>query len=101
MTKTAPPVPTSFAPSSAIREAASTRWALAAAAGLCLAGCNQSEDKPTGEKAAASSPTSEKACCQGKNDCKGKGGCAVPGKNDCAGKNSCKGQGGCNMNCPK
>lgn len=75
-------------------------WALAAAAGLSLAACNQTEEKPTGEKAAAST-SSEKACCHGKNDCKGKGGCAVPGKNDCAGKNACKGQGGCNMNCPK
>jgi hypothetical protein len=37
----------------------------------------------------------------GLNDCKGKGGCAVPESNACAGKNECKGKGGCNMHCPK
>jgi hypothetical protein len=34
--------------------------------------------------------------CKGKNDCKGKGGCS-PGDNGCAGKNSCKGKGGCSV----
>jgi hypothetical protein len=42
-----------------------------------------------------------KACCMGLNECKGKGGCAVPESNSCAGKNDCKGKGGCNMHCPK
>jgi hypothetical protein len=37
----------------------------------------------------------------GKNDCKGKGGCAVAESNACAGKNDCKGKGGCNIHCPK
>lgn len=37
----------------------------------------------------------------GLNDCKGKGGCAVPESHSCAGKNDCKGKGGCNMHCPK
>jgi hypothetical protein len=37
----------------------------------------------------------------GLNECKGKGGCAVPESNSCAGKNECKGKGGCNMHCPK
>ena len=81
---------------------------LAAAAGLALgvAGCKGSGSSSTtaqtsAELAAASTPKSDKACCKGLNDCKGKGGCAVAGKHDCAGKNDCKGQGGCNMHCPK
>lgn len=102
MTKPAPPVPAPAASQSPTPVGGrALGWALAAAAGLSLVACNQTEEKPTGEKAAAASPSGEKACCQGKNDCKGKGGCAVPGKNDCAGKNACKGQGGCNMHCPK
>jgi hypothetical protein len=34
------------------------------------------------------------ACCAGKNDCKGLGGCQTD-RNDCRGKNMCKGLGGC------
>ena len=44
--------------------------------------------------------------CRGMNECKGQGGCHVPGKNSCAGGNECKGQGGCctlsdNTQCPE
>ena len=46
-------------------------------------------------KAAAQAAT-PKACCAGKNDCKGLGGCKT-NNNACMGKNSCKGQGGCAM----
>jgi hypothetical protein len=53
------------------------------------------------EGAGDASGTEHGACCKGMNECKGKGGCAVAGKNDCQGKNECKGQGGCNMHCPK
>lgn len=35
--------------------------------------------------------------CRGKNECKGQGGCGVPGQNECKGQNPCKGKGGCNM----
>jgi hypothetical protein len=42
----------------------------------------------------------EKDCCMGLNDCRGKGGCAVPESHDCRGKNECKGRGGCNAHCP-
>jgi hypothetical protein len=97
------------APMSTIEPTAALRWSLAAATGLLLAGCP--EDKPTtganeGETAAPHAAHDAKAepdkeCCMGKNDCKGKGGCAVPESNGCAGKNDCKGKGGCNMHCPK
>jgi hypothetical protein len=50
---------------------------------------------------ASTSPQGDKACCMGKNECKGKGGCAVPESHACAGKNDCAGKGGCNMHCPK
>lgn len=89
---------------------------LAAAAGLALAvsSCKRSSDEPekegsrtatTDSGSTASSAGKAKArgkdCCMGLNDCKGKGGCAVPESHDCAGQNDCKGQGGCNMHCPK
>jgi hypothetical protein len=81
---------------------------LAAAAGLALgtAACKGSGSSNTAQASAElaaspSTPKTDKACCKGLNDCKGKGGCAVDGKHDCAGKNDCKGQGGCNMHCPK
>ena len=86
------------------------RWSMAAATGLMLAGCPESSSESpsagANEKApAAAAPAGDdakdKECCMGKNDCKGKGGCAVPEGNDCAGKNECKGKGGCNMHCPK
>jgi hypothetical protein len=85
-------------------------WAAAAAAGLLLTGCPDSSS-PEGSghedhhdapaKAASAQPGADKECCMGLNDCKGKGGCAVPESNACAGKNECKGKGGCNMHCPK
>ncbi|HEX4338593.1 MAG TPA: hypothetical protein VH062_21960 [Polyangiaceae bacterium] len=89
----------------------SERSALLAAAvsGLILgAGCKGSSAEPSGESKAATPVAAsssgphkgDKACCKGLNACKGKGGCAVPGKHDCAGKNDCKGQGGCDMHCP-
>jgi hypothetical protein len=86
-------------------------WLTAAVAGL-LAGASACDDKPStaatsadgAQPAAAattegSATTSEAAkqgadCCAGKNDCKGKGGCATDATK-CAGKNDCKGKGGC------
>jgi hypothetical protein len=82
------------------------RLAHAAAFGLLLAAC---EDKPKtdAEPVSASSAAAtampagsgaeDKDCCMGKNECKGKGGCAVPESNACQGKNECKGKGGCHM----
>jgi len=87
----------------------------AAAAGLALFGCNrqssneaeQGAHQATGTapdiaaKVAPMKTKDGKECCMGLNECKGKGGCAVPESNSCAGKNECKGKGGCNMHCPK
>ncbi len=42
----------------------------------------------------AAAPTEKKACCAGKNECKGLGGCKTD-KTSCSGKNDCKGLGGC------
>jgi hypothetical protein len=98
-------------------------WAAAAAAAFHLLACQESQET-AGNNAAEAEPSqtetksqpqkteaepgkpaadskTDKECCIGKNDCKGKGGCAVEGKHACAGKNDCKGQGGCNMHCPK
>jgi hypothetical protein len=82
---------------------------LAALAGLFLgAACKGAAPAPSGETktkqataplGSAAPSQKDKACCKGRNDCKGKGGCAVAGKHDCSGKNDCKGQGGCDMNC--
>ena len=91
---------------------AALRWSLAAATGLMLAGCPEDKSaEAEGTEGKAATPTAaapagedkgaDKECCIGKNECKGKGGCAVPENNDCAGKNECKGKGGCNMHCPK
>ncbi len=84
------------------------QFSAAAAAGLALLGCNQkqSEDNQeakteTAQKAAPMKTEDGKECCMGLNECKGKGGCAVPESHSCAGKNECKGKGGCNMHCPK
>jgi hypothetical protein len=49
---------------------------------------------------AAAAPAAQPAggashACKGLNECKGQGGCAVPGQNECAGKNPCKAKGGC------
>lgn len=80
--------------------------ARAAAFGLLLASCqNETKTEPTGTTTsavgAASTSGSAKDCCMGKNDCKGKGGCAVAESHACMGKNDCKGKGGCDMHCPK
>jgi hypothetical protein len=39
-------------------------------------------------------PRLERACCKGKNECKGKGMCKTE-RHDCKGLNECKGLGGC------
>jgi hypothetical protein len=87
----------------------SSRLLAAAISGLILgASCKGASPSAAGDvhaatpaaSAAAGPHKGDKACCKGLNDCKGKGGCAVPGKHDCAGKNDCKGQGGCDMHCP-
>ena len=81
--------------------------AAAASAGLMvgtLAGCEHNKrgaHSPSGHSNAESSSAGAKDCCRGKNECKGKGGCAVEGKHACAGANECKGKGGCNGHCPK
>ncbi len=84
------------------------QFSAAAATGLALFGCNQTGSKHENQvqEQSAESPNAAKAekgkeCCMGLNECKGKGGCAVPESHGCAGKNECKGQGGCNMHCPK
>ena len=82
-----------------------SRFARAAAVGLVAAACSKEEPAPAPSKDAApvavAAPGGDKECCMGKNECKGKGGCAVPESHSCAGKNECKGKGGCNMHCPK
>ena len=45
------------------------------------------------EGATASGEQTAKVHCTGVNECKGKGGCAMPNGNTCAGKNECKGKG--------
>jgi hypothetical protein len=84
--------------------------ALAAASGLVLAASGCKKEAPEAETVHAATSAGAtvvaaegkaKDCCIGKNDCKGKGGCAVPESHACAGKNECKGKGGCNMHCPK
>ena len=93
--------------SASSRLASVTRWSAAAAAGLSLMGCPDKAPPKAEKKAekanavAVDSGTKDKNCCMGLNECKGKGGCAVPESNACAGKNECKGKGGCNMHCPK
>jgi hypothetical protein len=52
-----------------------------------------SGDAPPAGSAEAKAPNAE--CCKGKNECEGKGNCAVPGSHSCAGQNKCKGKGGC------
>jgi hypothetical protein len=84
-------------------------FASAASTGLMLGAvaCSSSGGQPAASpgaspgKAASEALAEAKACCKAMNECKGKGNCAVPDKNDCAGKNECKGQGGCNAHCPK
>jgi hypothetical protein len=80
--------------------------AVAASTGMMLGaitacgGSGTPADAP-GASDPAAAAAGAKECCKGNNECKGKGGCAVEGKNDCAGKNECKSAGGCNAHCPK
>lgn len=46
--------------------------------------------RPGNLHTAPQATTHDRACCAGKNDCKGQGGCANDA-HDCAGKNECKG----------
>jgi hypothetical protein len=89
--------------------ARSSASAMVATAVLALAtGCERSKaDGESTMKAAAlaSSAAADggagKDCCMGLNECKGKGGCAVPESHACRGQNECRGRGGCNAHCPK
>ncbi len=83
-------------------------WSLAACAGLSLVGCPEqapsseaTDTKDVAQPATVEADKKDGKCCMGLNECKGKGGCAVPESHACAGKNECKGQGGCNMHCPQ
>ena len=71
---------------------------LAAAAGLVagLVGCDDKAKSDANASASAATMGKDPNCCVGKNDCKGKGGCASKEHgHQCAGKNECKGKGGC------
>lgn len=91
---------------------------VAATAGLCVGaqlGCNErtkSEPSPATSVSAhplshaeasgsAQSAKGDRNCCMGMNECKGKGGCAVPESHACRGQNECRGKGGCNAHCPR
>lgn len=82
-------------------------WGQVLSVGLLALGCSKPEakkDESSRGQPSAATPAAalgDKDCCMGKNDCKGKGGCAVPEANACMGKNDCKGKGGCNMHCKK
>lgn len=82
----------------------SKKVAAAASAGLVLGAVGCGNQKPAQSPNAGSQPAAAvaeaKACCKGKNDCRGLGGCATD-NHACAGQNDCKGQGGCNHHCPK
>ena len=61
-----------------------------------IAGLSACDDNKAKDGAASSAKAGDKDCCVGKNECKGKGGCASKEHgHSCAGKNDCKGQGGC------
>ena len=83
------------------RRAVARTVAQAAMIGLALTtvACDKTtKDAKEGEAASAvHEPASAKDCCMGKNDCKGKGGCAVPESHSCQGQNECAGKGGCSM----
>jgi hypothetical protein len=63
-----------------------TKVMTAVVAGMVAGSRASAEDKPAGDKHTGAG--------KGKNECKGKGGCATA-EHDCAGKNACKGKGGC------
>ena len=55
---------------------------------------NSAKVMKAGLRYSGSNYDTAKHSCQGKNDCKGQGGCKS-GDNGCSSKNSCKGKGGC------
>lgn len=55
---------------------------------------------PEPSASTAASSSADRNCCMGLNECKGKGGCAVPESHACRGQNACQGKGGCNAHCP-
>lgn len=62
----------------------------AAVAGLVSGSRAGAQERPAEET------RNPKHVCQGRNECKGQGGCAHGcGNNGCHGKNDCKGKGGC------
>lgn len=75
-------------------------WGRLVFLGLATMACQSKQKTTSGDPAMVANP-GDKDCCMGKNECKGKGGCAVPESHSCAGKNDCKGKGGCNMHCSK
>ncbi len=64
-------------------------------AGLTGCGGEQKADPNTPTTSAA--PPTDKNCCKGNNDCKGKSGCKTE-NTACAGLNDCKGKG---TSCPQ
>jgi hypothetical protein len=65
-------------------------------AGLAACGGEPKADPNTPASTSAAPPT-DKNCCKGRNECKGKSGCKTE-NNACAGLNDCKGRG---TSCPK
>jgi hypothetical protein len=86
-------------------------WARCVAAVLSVAvsGCEESAERspepaPSQQKRTSTSAVvdaGKQACCMGLNECRGKGGCAVPESHACAAQNECRGRGGCRAHCPK
>lgn len=71
-----------------------TTLALLAATGLVASPLSSCTQKSGSSDTKDDAGKSEKDCCKGKNECKGKGGCKT-GSHSCSGKNECKGKGGC------
>ena len=88
----------SFNFSKSIAQAASAGLMVGALTSACGGSTTPAASPATAEPEAAGAGA--KACCKGKNDCKGQGGCKTA-TNDCAGQNECKSKGGCNGHCPK
>ena len=65
---------------------------------MCKHGCSkhgcQGKNECKGQGGCAAEAAQHK--CTGKNDCRSIGGCAT-GDKGCAGKNTCKGHGGCEV----
>ena len=94
------------------------KWVLMAASALSIGAefaCNEqsrsqpepsgsTSERPLAQAKATSSieqANADRDCCMGLNECKGKGGCAVPESHACRGQNECRGKGGCNAHCPR